>query len=149
MNRDTLTVFHELMKKGWIGRKENPLAWTAVQEDDVYSELVEMGKELDLTVTTEGPENVTGDEYSENMKKLAENWLGKLEGAQDSKKLNERYGILNKLLIKFRADDLFTEDGQQIRPTEKLQDLMPYVLRKERAVEVNRWLEGSSDAEDH
>ena len=92
---------------------------------------------------------MTGDEYSENMKKLAENWLGKLEGAQDSKKLNERYGILNKLLIKFRADDLFTEDGQQIRPTEKLQDLMPYVLRKERAVEVNRWLEGSSDAEDH
>lgn len=234
MNTDVLKVFHELMKKGWIGRSEHPSVWALAREEEVLNGLEEMGRELDFEIVPAGDrlymvptidndlflknnadyrtdigtyearrndlflmnylavfilfsffrgegadaqvlnfalkenlisdfsdhcrtiaaEGVEGEElaegYSDNMKALANDWLGKREGAPDSRKLEDRYGILNRLLGKFRSDDLFEEENGQIRPTKKLKDLMPYVLRKQRVAEINSWLgEGEKNAADN
>ena len=45
-------------------------------------------------------------------------------------------------MLKFSAENLFDDDGDRIKPTMKLKDLMPFVLRKERIVDVNKWFEG-------
>ena len=83
------------------------------------------------------------NDYSENFYMLSEDWLGKKEGEENSRRTEDRYGIVNKILQKFKADDLFTVDESGlIRPTPKTKDLMPYVLRKDRIQVINAWIEG-------
>ena len=84
----------------------------------------------------------TNDDYSENFISLAEVWLGKREGDALSKRVDDRYGIVNKILLKFKADELFVEEDDRIKPTRKVMDLMPYVLRKDRISTINKWIEG-------
>ena len=79
-------------------------------------------------------------DYSENFLQLANIWLGKIEGEPQSRKMAEKYGCINRLLIKFRTDGLFEEQGDDIHPTDKLRDLMPYFLRKARIADINNWL---------
>ncbi|MCR5626223.1 MAG: DUF6063 family protein [Lachnospiraceae bacterium] len=89
------------------------------------------------------------DDYSENFHMLAEDWLSKKEGDTSSRRIDERYGVVNKILLKFRADELFFEDdGDRIRPTKKVRDLMPYVLRKDRVHMINKWIEEENNASD-
>ena len=56
--------------------------------------------------------------------------------------MDDRYGIVNKILLKFKADELFVEEDDRIKPTRKVMDLMPYVLRKDRISTINKWIEG-------
>ena len=88
-------------------------------------------------------------DYSENFRQLAADWLSKLDGEPSSQKFDHRYGIVNRLLVKFRADDLFVcEEDSLIRPTRKMVDLMPYFLRKDRIKEIQAWMqEGEANAE--
>jgi hypothetical protein len=79
-------------------------------------------------------------EYSENFLQLANMWLGKTEGDSKSRKMAEKYGCINRLLVKFRADGLFEEQDDIIHPTDKLKDLMPYFLRKARITDINTWI---------
>lgn len=66
------------------------------------------------------------DDYSENFHMLAEDWLSKKEGEITSKRIDDRYGVVNKILLKFKADELFLEDeGGRIRPTKKQKILCP------------------------
>ena len=89
------------------------------------------------------------DDYSENFHMLAEDWLSKKEGEITSKRIDDRYGVVNKILLKFKADELFLEDeGGRIRPTKKAKDLMPYVLRKDRVQTINSWIEEENHASD-
>ncbi len=89
------------------------------------------------------------DDYSENFHMLSEDWLSKKEGEMTSRKIDDRYGVVNKILLKFRTDELFMEDeGEIIRPTKKAKDLMPYVLRKDRVQMINRWIEEEDHASD-
>ena len=89
------------------------------------------------------------EDFSENFYMLAEDWLGKKEGDISSRRIEDRYGVVNKILLKFRADDLFVEgDDGRVIPTKKTKDLMPYVLRKERTVMINEWIEGDGHASD-
>ncbi|MBQ9542724.1 DUF6063 family protein [Ruminococcus sp.] len=89
------------------------------------------------------------DDYSENFHMLAEDWLSKKEGDPASRKIDDRYGVINKLLLKFKADELFTSDESGIiRPTKKTRDLMPYVLRKDRIQMINNWIEEENNAAD-
>ena len=233
MNRKTLEVFHALMKKGWIDRREDSLIWSYADNGEIQEEL-ETFKEVmgidfyragdrlymiptqdndlflknhvdyrrdikaDNSVRTrdlylmnylsiyllylffsgEGNEPLCRDfiskedliecftkhcsaaeqreldegkelDYSENFKSLAAAWCGKLEGEPTSQKIDQKYGVLNKLLIKMDRDELFVagEDGL-IRPTRKLKDLMPYFLRKDRITEIQNWIrEGEANAE--
>ena len=90
----------------------------------------------------------TTDDYSESFTALAEVWLGKKEGDALSKRVDDRYGIVNKIMLKFRADELFVEEDDRLKPTKKIIDLMPYVLRKDRISMINKWIEGKENAAD-
>lgn len=232
MNSNSLKLFHELMKSGYIDRNDNSVLWNCVEDTEAMDELDQMGKELgfeiipaqnriymvptqnndlflknnvdyrsDIKATnevksrdlyllnylaiyvlflffkgegndalvrnyilkedlikefTDHCNNVTQkgltkeekmEDYNENFHKLAEDWLSKKEGSPDSRKADDRYGIVNKILLKFRADELFVEeDGGRIKPTKKTKDLMPYVLRKDRVKMINNWIEGEENA---
>ena len=92
-------------------------------------------------------EEKTGD-FSENFYMLAQDWLSKKEGDPASRRIEDRYGVINKILLKFRADELFVEADGVIRPTKKTKDLMPYVLRKDRVQVIHAWIEGEEHATD-
>ena len=233
MNNNSLKLYHELMKKGWIDRNDSSLIWNYVEDEAVRDELEQMGKELGFEIVsaqdriymvptqendlflknnidyrldikannevksrelylmnylaiyilfiffkgegndalvrdfitkeefikefTEHCENVVqkgvdgeekGEDYSENFFTLANDWLCKKEGDSASRRIDDRYGVLNKILLKFRADDLFIEDEGRIKPTKKTKDLMPYVLRKDRVQMINQWIEEGQNATD-
>ena len=85
-------------------------------------------------------------DYSENFLQLAENWLSKLEGEPGDRKITTRYGCMNKILGKLKTDELFdVNDLAEIRPTRKLNDLMPYFLRKDRITEIHAWAAGKDE----
>jgi hypothetical protein len=93
------------------------------------------------SVTKDNTEETAADDYSENFHKLAETWLAKKEGKKDSRKAEDKYGILNRLIQKFTVEDLMYVDASgHLRTTRKLDDLMPFVLRKERSAAMNAWL---------
>lgn len=79
-------------------------------------------------------------EYNENFLQLANMWLGKTEGEPKSRKMADKNGCINRLLVKFRADGLFEEQDDIIHPTDKLKDLMPYFLRKARITDIHNWI---------
>ena len=225
MKKQTVDVFHALMKKGWIDRTENVDVWRYYEDPDVQEELETMKEGLnfelirsgdriylvptqdndlflknnvdfrkDISANNEvrtrdlylmnyfsiyllymfyhgegtdprcrefiscedavkefsehcrvclkGAENAEQTDYSDNFLQLANTWLSKTDGAVDSMKFSERYGILNRLLVKFSTDhdDLFYTESGNIRPTRKLDNLMPYFLRKERIKEMQEWI---------
>ena len=111
-------------------------------------ELIKEFSEHCQSVTREDiSEDDLTDDYSENFLLLAEDWLSKKEGDAASRKMEDRYGVVNKILLKFKVDELFTvDDSNIIRPTKKTKDLMPYVLRKDRVRMINSWIEGEAHA---
>lgn len=235
MKKQTVEVFHALMKRGWIDRTENTEIWRYYEELEVQDELETMEEILgfkiirvmdrvylvptqdndlflknnvdfrkDISADNEvktrdlylmnyfsiyllyvfyhgegtdpkcrdfitkedaikefsehcrscikGAENTEQTDYSDNFIQLANTWLSKTDGATDSRRFGEHFGILNRLLTKFNAehDDLFYVESGNIRTTRKLDDLMPYFLRKERIVEMQKWVsEVNSNAADH
>ena len=225
MKKQSVDVFHALMKKGWIDRAGNADVWRYYEDPDVQEELETMkeglGFELirsgdriylvptqdndlflknnvdfrkDISANNEvrtgdlylmnyfsiyllyvfyhgegsdprcrefiskedaikefsdhcraclkGAETAEQTDYSDNFLRLANTWLSKTDGMVDSMKFGERYGILNRLLVKFNAehDDLFYLEAGNIRPSRKLDNLMPYFLRKERIQEMQDWI---------
>lgn len=71
------------------------------------------------------------DDYSENFHMLAEDWLSKKEGEITSKRIDDRYGVVNKILLKFKADELFLEDeGGRITIMEIMSRLSLTMLEK-------------------
>lgn len=233
MNSNSLKLYHELMKTGWIDRNENSLIWNCVEDEIARDELDQMGRELGFEIVqaqdriymvptqdndlflknnvdyrsdikannevksrdlyllnyfaiftlftffkgegidalvrdfitkeelikefTEHCENVVqkgvdgeskAEDYSDNFYLLANDWLGKKEGDATSRRIEDRYGVVNKILLKFDKDDLFIEEDGRIRPTKKTKDLMPYVLRKDRVQMINQWIEEEQNATD-
>ena len=226
MKRQSVEVFHALMKKGWIDRSENMDIWRYYEDSDVQEELetlkdglcfelVRSGDRLYLVPTQDNDlflknnvdfrkdisannevrtrdlylmnyfsiyllymfyhgegtdprcrefiskedaikefsdhcrasikeaESVEHTDYSDNFLQLANTWLSKTDGTSDSMKFGERYGILNRLLVKFNAehDDLFYTQSENIYPSRKLDNLMPYFLRKERIRDMQNWID--------
>jgi len=231
MNNNSLKLYHELMKKGWIDRNENSLIWNSVEDEEARDELDQMGRELGFDIIQaqdriylvptqendlflknnvdyrsdikannevksrdlyllnylaiftlftffkgEGADALVRDfitkeellkeftehcetavkkgidgenkteDFSENFLLLANDWLSKKEGEATSRKTEDRYGVINKILLKFRADDLFVDEDGRIKPTKKTKDLMPYVLRKDRVQMINQWIEEGENA---
>jgi hypothetical protein len=126
------------------GEGEDPRIRDFIMKDELISEF---NKHCESIVKKDLSEGESKDDFSQNMYMLSEDWLGKKEGLSDSKKIDERYGILNKVLMKFRADDLFYDEGGKLTPSQKTIDLMPYMLRKERIISINNWLEETDNAE--
>ena len=113
-------------------------------------ELIKEFTEHCLSVTQKGVDGEDkAEDFSESFYMLAEDWLGKKEGDPASRRVDDRYGVVNKIILKLRADDLFVEgDDGRVAPTKKTKDLMPYVLRKERVQVINSWIEGEEHAAD-
>ncbi len=227
MKTQTVVVFHELMKKGWIDRTENSDIWRYCDDTGVQEELETMKTGLDFELIRSGDRiylvptqdndlflknnadfrrdiSATNEvkvkdlylmnylsiyliylfyhgegsdpkcrefiskedairafsdhcrtcvkastaaaeetDYSENFIQLANVWLSKTDGTPDSKKFDDRFGMLNRILIKFNKehDELFSVDSENIRPTRKLDDLMPYFLRKDRVSDIQNWIQ--------
>ena len=77
-------------------------------------------------------------DYSESFMILCNDWLTKTEGDYDNRKMTTKYGMVNKLMVKLKADDIFTVDENRIiKPTQKCKDLMPYFLKKDRIIKIN------------
>lgn len=233
MNNNSLKLYHELMKKGWIDRNENSLIWNCVEDEEARDELDQMGRELGFDIVQaqdriylvptqendlflknnvdyrsdikannevrsrdlyllnylaiftlftffkgEGVDALVRDfitkdellkeftehceaavkkgidgeakaeDFSDNFLLLANDWLSKKEGEVTSRKTEDRYGVINKILLKFKADDLFVDEDGRIKPTKKTKDLMPYVLRKDRVQMINQWIEEGENAAD-
>ena len=113
-------------------------------------ELIENFTEHCQAVTRESVNDEdSAEDYSENFHMLASDWLSKKEGDSSSRKLEDRYGVINKILLKFKADELFIENEiGKIVPTKKTKDLMPYVLKKDRVSMINNWIESQNHASD-
>ncbi|MBQ6409405.1 MAG: hypothetical protein IJJ64_15395 [Butyrivibrio sp.] len=121
-----------------------------VREFITKEDLIKDFTEHCINVTQKGVDGEDKKEdFSDSFFMLAEDWLGKKEGDPASRRVDDRYGVVNKILLKLRADDLFVEgeDGR-VAPTKKTKDLMPYVLRKERVQMINAWIEGDKHAAD-
>lgn len=235
MNRKTLELFHTLMKKGWIDRREDKSIWSYIDNADIQEELEDFKAVLGLDFFRAGDRfymiptqdndlflknnvdyrhdikadssirvrdlylmnylsiyliyiffggegsnplrrdlipkeelvseftkhcrnvekaGIDGDDkendYSETFMQLASAWLSKIDGEMTSQRIDTRFGVVNKILNKYKADELFdVEEDDVIRPTRKLKDLMPYFLRKDRIVEIQSWIrEGKNGASD-
>jgi len=119
------------------GEASDPKCREFISREDAIKEFSEHCR-----FAIKGAESADQTDYSDNFIQLANTWLSKIDGTQDSMKFGERYGILNRLLIKFNAehDDLFYLEAGNIRPSRKLDNLMPYFLRKDRIAEMQEWI---------
>ena len=54
MNRHALVAFHQLMKRGFIDRRENASAWEAERDTEAWNELEELGAELGFVLYRSG-----------------------------------------------------------------------------------------------
>ena len=128
------------------GEGSDPLCREFISKEDLVSLFTEHCRNVEKT-------SLDGDnkeqDYSDNFLQLAIDWLSKLDGEPTSQKFDNKYGIVNRILNKYKTDELFDVSSDDlIRPTRKLKDLMPYFLRKERIAEIQNWLkEGETNAE--
>lgn len=118
------------------GEGSDPLCREFISKQDFIRQFTQHCK-ITEQATFDGEEK----DYSENFQQLASVWLSKVDGVPDSQKLDQKYGLLNRILGKYKKDDLFViGDDDLIRPTRKIKDLMPYFLRKDRIVEIQSWI---------
>lgn len=122
------------------GEGADPKCRNFISVDDFVTEFTRHCKACTENLNTD--DEAQKNDYSADFIQLANTWLQKTEGKPESKKFVDKYGVLNRLLIKFDAkhDDLFFVDDGNIRPTKKLDDLIPYFLRKERVTEIHSWM---------
>lgn len=129
------------------GEGSDPLCREFIKKEDFVARFTEHCKTVEKT-------EIDGDDkesdYSENFVQLASVWLSKLDGETTSQKSDCKYGIVNKILKKYKVDELFdVREDDLIYPTRKLKDLMPYFLRKDRISEIQNWIkEGENGASD-
>ena len=55
------------------------------------------------------------------------------------------FGCLNRVMTKLIREELFVVEDEKIIPTQKLKDLMPYFLRKERVESIQQFIKGGED----
>lgn len=121
------------------GEGSDPLCREFISKEDFVSLFTDHCKSVEKT-SLEGDDKE--QDYSDNFRQLASAWLGKIEnGDLASQKFDNKYGIVNRILNKYKTDELFdVGEDDLIRPTRKLKDLMPYFLRKDRIIEIQNWI---------
>ena len=127
-----LTIY--LLKIFFCGEGADPLCRDFISKEEFIKEFTEH------CMHYENKGNACMEEFADNFITLANTWINMKEGSPDSMKFDEKYGLLNRALIKFdhaHDDIFFREESGNIRPTRKCKDKMPYVLRKDRVVELN------------
>lgn len=120
------------------GEGSDPLCREFISKEDFVALFTEHCKSVEKT-SLEGDDKE--QDYSDNFRQLALAWLSKLDGEPASQKFDNKYGIVNRILNKYKADELFdVGEDDLIRPTRKIKDLMPYFLRKDRIIEIQNWI---------
>ena len=121
------------------GEGSDPLCREFISKEDFVALFTEHCKSVEKT-SLEGDDKE--QDYSDNFRQLASAWLGKLgNGDPTSQRFDNKYGIVNRILNKYKADELFdVGEDDLIRPTRKMKDLMPYFLRKDRIIEIQNWI---------
>ena len=120
------------------GEGSDPLCREFISKEDFVALFTDHCKSVEKT-SLEGDDKE--QDYSDNFRQLASAWLSKLDGELSSQKVDNKYGIVNRILNKYKTDELFdVGDDDLIRPTRKMKDLMPYFLRKDRIIEIQNWI---------
>ena len=120
------------------GEGSDPLCREFISKEDFVALFTDHCKNVEKT-SLEGDDKE--QDYSDNFRQLASVWLSKLDGELSSQKFDHKYGIVNRILNKYKADELFdVGEDDLIRPTRKMKDLMPYFLRKDRIIEIQNWI---------
>ena len=120
------------------GEGSDPLCREFISKEDFVALFTDHCKSVEKT-SLEGDDKE--QDYSDNFRQLASVWLSKLDGELSSQKFDTKYGIVNRILNKYKADELFdVGEDDLIRPTRKMKDLMPYFLRKDRIIEIQNWI---------
>lgn len=120
------------------GEGSDPLCREFISKEDLVALFTDHCKSVEKT-SFEGDEKE--QDYSDNFRQLASVWLSKLDGEIASQKFDNKYGIVNRILNKYKIDGLFdVGEDDLIRPTRKMKDLMPYFLRKDRIIEIQNWI---------
>ena len=120
------------------GEGSDPLCREFISKEDFVALFTEHCKSVEKT-SLEGDDKE--QDYSDNFRQLASAWLSKLDGEFSSQKFDNKYGIVNRILNKYKTDELFdVGEDDLIRPTRKMKDLMPYFLRKDRIIEIQNWI---------
>ena len=120
------------------GEGSDPLCREFISKEDFVALFTDHCKSVEKT-SLEGDDKE--QDYSDNFRQLASAWLSKLGGELSSQKFDNKYGIVNRILNKYKADELFdVGEDDLIRPTRKMKDLMPYFLRKDRIIEIQNWI---------
>ncbi len=120
------------------GEGSDPLCREFISKEDFVALFTDHCKGVEKT-SLEGEDKE--QDYSDNFRQLASAWLSKLDGEFSSQKFDNKYGIVNRILNKYKTDELFdVGEDDFIRPTRKMKDLMPYFLRKDRIIEIQNWI---------
>ena len=120
------------------GEGSDPLCREFISKEDFVALFTDHCKSVEK-ISLEGDDKE--QDYSDNFRQLASAWLSKLDGELASQKFDNKYGIVNRILNKYKTDELFdVGEDDQIRPTRKMKDLMPYFLRKDRIIEIQNWI---------
>ena len=120
------------------GEGSDPLCREFISKEDFVALFTEHCRSVETT-PFEGDDKE--QDYSSNFHQLASAWLSKIDGDTSSQKFDNKYGIVNRILNKHKADELFdVGEDALIRPTRKMKDLMPYFLRKDRIAEIQNWI---------
>lgn len=120
------------------GEGSDPLCREFISKEDFVALFTDHCKGVEKT-SLEGDDKE--QDYSDNFRQLASVWLSKLDGELSSQKFDNKYGIVNRILNKYKTDELFdVGEDDLIRPTRKMKDLMPYFLRKDRIIEIQNWI---------
>jgi hypothetical protein len=120
------------------GEGSDPLCREFISKEDFVALFTDHCKSVEKT-SLEGDDKE--QDYSDNFRQLASAWLSKLDGELSFQKFDNKYGIVNRILNKYKTDELFdVGDDDLIRPTRKMKDLMPYFLRKDRIIEIQNWI---------
>ena len=120
------------------GEGSDPLCREFISKEEFVSLFTDHCKSVEKTAL-EGDDKE--QDYSDNFRQLASTWLSKLDGELSSQKFDNKYGIVNRILNKYKTDELFdVGEDDLIRPTRKMKDLMPYFLRKDRIIEIQNWI---------
>lgn len=126
------------------GEGKEPKSRDAITKEDLIALFSEHCRAAEQIGTDS---NIKTIEYSQAFSQLARTWLSKTDGDVDSQQFSTKYGILNRILRKFDKDSLFQVGADKmIRPTDRLVDLMPYFLRKDRVSEIQKWIEVADHA---
>ena len=120
------------------GEGSDPLCREFISKEEFVSLFTDHCKSVEKTAL-EGDDKE--QDYSDNFRQLASTWLSKLDGELSSQKFDNKYGIVNRILNKYKTDELFdVGEDDLIRSTRKMKDLMPYFLRKDRIIEIQNWI---------